>query len=60
MTNFDLWPSLTLLFAGTNLAAWYFHGTPLFSWWWFLPIATLQVIISAAIMGIAKAITNKG
>ena len=59
MADIDLWPSLLFLFAGTNLAAWYFKGAPLFSWWWLLPVAIVQILFAAAILAIAKAAASR-
>lgn len=56
MSDVNLWPSLTFLFAGVNLAAWYFHGATLFSWWWFLPVVAVQLMIESIALGVAKAI----
>lgn len=56
MTNIELWPNITFLFVATNLAAWYFHGAVLFSWWWLLPVFVLQVVTSVALLAIGKAV----
>lgn len=54
MTGFNLYPSLVFLFAGTNLASWYFRGHPLFSWWWLILVIAVEVIFQSLTLAIAK------
>ena len=45
--DIKLYPDIVWLFVATNLASWYFHGTPLFSWWWMAPVFVADLILLA-------------
>lgn len=54
MAEFNLWPSLTFLFAATNLASWYFRGYPLFSWWWIVAVIGIEIVIQSIMLAAMK------
>lgn len=58
MERFDLWPSLTFLFSFFNLLNWYMKGEVLFSWWWLLPVAVIQLILAIVVLAVAAAIAH--
>lgn len=49
MGDFNLYPDLIWLFAAVNLAAWYFKGAALFSWWWLVAVFLLEIIAKVAL-----------
>jgi len=55
MNELHLYPSLTFLFAGVNLAAWYFQGRPLFNWWW----VVLVIVIEGVVLGVNQYLSIK-
>ncbi len=59
MEKIGLYPDLLFLFAAANLAAWYFKGQTLFSWWWIAPVVVLQVIMQSLTLAIAKAMMGR-
>jgi hypothetical protein len=50
----EIYPSYIMIFLIFNLLGWWYKGQPFFSWWWFVPIAVLQIIISSLILAITK------
>jgi hypothetical protein len=54
MGEHNLLPSITWLFVFANLSHWWFKGTLLFSWWWFVPIIALEIMVLGATLAIAK------
>lgn len=59
MTEINLWPTLTFLFCAFNLAAWYFHGAPLFSWWWIFAVIAIQTLLLMLTIAIAAAMPRR-
>jgi len=50
----DIYPSYTMVFLVFNLLGWWFKGQPFFSWWWFVPIVIIGIIIQSLILAITK------
>lgn len=59
MEKIDLYPDLVWLFVAFNLAAWYFKGQPLFSWWWMIPVAAVQILIASISLAIIKSLMKR-
>lgn len=59
MADVELWPNVTFLFCAANLAAWYFKGSPLFSWWWIGLVFVGQILMVALALGIAKKVIER-
>jgi len=59
MADVELWPSLTFLFCAFNLAAWYFKGQTLFSWWWIVAVVAVQIVLVGLTLALAKAVVNR-
>lgn len=52
----EIWPSLTFMFAAVNLAAWFFHGVPLFNMWWLAVLIIADFLLGmAALLAIIAA-----
>ena len=50
----DIYPSYIMIFLVFNLLGWWYKGQPFFSWWWFVPITIIQIIVGALILAITK------
>ncbi len=50
----DIYPSYTLIFVVFNLLGWWYKGQTFFSWWWFIPIFAIQIIVQSLILAITK------
>jgi len=50
----NIYPSYIMIFLVFNLLGWWFKGKPFFSWWWFVLIGILEILLSAIILSITK------
>ena len=50
----DIYPSFTFVFLVFNLLGWWYKGQPFISWWWFIPIVVIQIIIQALMLALTK------
>jgi uncharacterized membrane protein HdeD (DUF308 family) len=48
-----------MIFLVFNLLGWWFKGKPFFSWWWFILIGILEILLSAIILAITKELMNR-
>lgn len=50
----NIYPSYTLIFVVFNLLGWWYKGKPFISWWWFILIISIEIIMEALILSISK------
>ena len=50
----DIYPSFVMIFLVFNLLGWWFNGQPFFSWWWFIPIVIIQILMQSLVLAITK------
>ena len=50
----DIYPSFTFTFLIFNLLGWWFKGQPFFSWWWFLVIYSVQIVMQSIMLALAN------
>ncbi len=54
----EIYPSYAMVFLIFNLLGWWYKGQPFFSWWWFVPIIALEIIIKSLLLSIVSKIAN--
>ena len=52
----NIYPSFTMVFLVFNLLGWWYKGQPFISWWWFILIIAVQIIMESLILAITKSI----
>lgn len=54
--SISIYPNYILIFLVFNLLGWWFKGHIFFSWWYFIPIAVITIVIDILAITIAKQI----
>jgi hypothetical protein len=55
----DIWPSYTFVFLVFNLAGWWFRGKTFISWWWFILLFGIEVVLITLTIKLAQATAKK-
>ncbi len=50
----EIYPSYTMIFLVFNLLGWWYKGQPFISWWWFILIYSLEIIMQSILLAITK------